>query len=402
MSDPLDLAPPWSRLATVHDDTDLFPQPTMDALSATYATRSHGALTIAFGDSIDAGSDLGSHYSDGSVYNALTIVSGQRVKWYRNAGVSGETTAQMLARIQADVIAYKPGIVITGGATNDLGQGVPTATTRANIVAIVDTLRAAGISVVLRTSPPCNVDGAGRRSATEKHNAWIAGFADARGIPLLDYYGPVVDETTGAFAAAYTSDGVHPNAAGQRRIADAAVATLPAVFTGKPNLVTSLVDSTDMLTGRGLFLGTPSGGLAGGWGTYGNDSVPSVEADAAIPGNWQKITGGTSSIRVIDTSITTGFAPGDIVELSARIEKAGVAGSKIRVQFFNSGGSGSGAGIDVCGGTRDVDGISVGRGPVPAATTSVTVEMIIEAGETFRVAQATLRNLTALGIATRS
>ncbi|MFB9647077.1 SGNH/GDSL hydrolase family protein, partial [Microbacterium terregens] len=73
-----------------------------------------------------------------------------------NAGINGNTSAQALARIDADVIAKLPngGLCTVMLGTNDIIQGVTLATFQANMQAIVAALVANRIVPVLLTIPP--------------------------------------------------------------------------------------------------------------------------------------------------------------------------------------------------------------------------------------------------------
>jgi acyl-CoA thioesterase-1 len=63
--------------------------------------------------------------------------------------VSGDTTASALGRVDADVLARDPRIVIVGLGGNDFLGGVPLASTETNLRAIVRKIEAAGAMVVL-------------------------------------------------------------------------------------------------------------------------------------------------------------------------------------------------------------------------------------------------------------
>src|SRR5262245_33920455 len=87
---------------------------------------SRGTGIIAFGDSLTAGygAAAGEDYP-----SRLSSMIGTPVA---NAGVSGDTTESALARIDADVLARNPRIVIVGLGGNDFLQNVPISVTEAN------------------------------------------------------------------------------------------------------------------------------------------------------------------------------------------------------------------------------------------------------------------------------
>lgn len=67
-----------------------------------------------------------------------------------NAGISGNTTSQGLARMDRDVLAHKPRLVVVMYGMNDVVRTEPE-TFRANLRTIVQRSRAAGAAVVLST-----------------------------------------------------------------------------------------------------------------------------------------------------------------------------------------------------------------------------------------------------------
>jgi acyl-CoA thioesterase-1 len=105
---------------------------------------------VAFGDSLTAGfgAEPGNSYPD--------FLQKELDNWrVVNAGVSGDTTTDGVNRL-AEVLAYKPRIVIVEFGGNDGLRGLPIETTRANLEQMVSTLQKAGVNVVLAgmTLPP--------------------------------------------------------------------------------------------------------------------------------------------------------------------------------------------------------------------------------------------------------
>jgi acyl-CoA thioesterase-1 len=111
-------------------------------------------VIVAFGDSLTAGfgADPGKSYPD-----FLQQELDRRGLRYRvvNAGISGETTTDALARLST-VTALKPAVVIVEFGGNDGLRGLPVSTTRANLDQIVAALKADGTTVLLAgmTLPP--------------------------------------------------------------------------------------------------------------------------------------------------------------------------------------------------------------------------------------------------------
>ena len=104
---------------------------------------SRGSSVIAFGDSLTSGygASAGEDYP-----SRLSAMSGVTVV---NAGRSGDTTESALARIDTDVLARDPRIVIVGLGGNDFLRSVPLATTEANLRTNVRKIQGGGAMVVL-------------------------------------------------------------------------------------------------------------------------------------------------------------------------------------------------------------------------------------------------------------
>ena len=104
---------------------------------------SKGSAVIAFGDSLTAGYGAG----PGEDYpSRVTGLSGISIQ---NAGVSGDTTAAALARLQSDVLDGDPRIVMVGLGGNDFLRGVSIDTTEANLRTIIKQVQGEGAMVIL-------------------------------------------------------------------------------------------------------------------------------------------------------------------------------------------------------------------------------------------------------------
>lgn len=158
-----------------------------------------GRNVIAFGDSLTAGYGAG----EGEDYpSRLAALSGIPLI---NAGVSGDTTATALERID-DVLTQEPRIVIVGLGGNDYLNGVPLDATEANLRTIVRRLQDAGAMVILLgfkfPSLNANYETMYERVAEEERCLLVAGVL--AGI-LTD--------------PALKSDAIHPNAKGYELMA---------------------------------------------------------------------------------------------------------------------------------------------------------------------------------------
>jgi lysophospholipase L1-like esterase len=112
---------------------------------------------VALGDSITyANENVSSYPYIGLSWARLACLKSQGAfSFVRNAGVSGNTTAQMLARFDTDVAPYPHDVLALLGGTNDAWAfQVPLATFAANIKAIADKEKARGGITLIGTVPP--------------------------------------------------------------------------------------------------------------------------------------------------------------------------------------------------------------------------------------------------------
>jgi lysophospholipase L1-like esterase len=152
-----------------------------------------------------------------------TVASDAGVVLVRNDGVDFDITAQMLGRVDRDVLAYSPDVVTVMGGTNDRANGVPLRTATANLGAIVRRLHDHGVRVVLLTIPPND-------GSVTAWNAAIRLLDVSEGCGLADTF-TVVADSRGHWRAGMSADGVHPNAAGYSRIEPVIAAALPITTT---------------------------------------------------------------------------------------------------------------------------------------------------------------------------
>lgn len=137
------------------------------------------------------------------------------------ASTVGYTTAQMISTHLPNVLLSNWDYCIVGEVTNDLGNSVPIATTRANITTIITALLDHGIMPILTTVPPNDsyASGAGLTWITQ-YNEWVKRQARLYRCPIVDYHSVLVNPSTNAYASGYSSDGTHPTANGAKPMGD--------------------------------------------------------------------------------------------------------------------------------------------------------------------------------------
>jgi acyl-CoA thioesterase-1 len=164
-----------------------------------------------------------------------------------NRGISGQTTTQILARFEQDVVRLNPKAVIVLGGTNDLARGIPLAQIEDNLALMGDVAKARGIRPAFASVTPVSdyhkdVDPRNERVASRPTasikalNSWLADYCRAEGFVYIDYYSALVD-SSGQMQADASDDGLHPNSKGYRIMSPLvldAVAKLTAPEAGDP------------------------------------------------------------------------------------------------------------------------------------------------------------------------
>lgn len=141
-------------------------------------------------------------------------------------GISGQTTYQFLSRFRDDVVELHPAVVVINAATNDVAENTHKYNARrtlGNIKSMVEIARANGIKVILTTTLPSASFGwnPSITDAPEKIaalNKELAAYAEAEGIPFVDYFSALVSSDGRSTDPAYSADGVHPGDEGYARM----------------------------------------------------------------------------------------------------------------------------------------------------------------------------------------
>jgi lysophospholipase L1-like esterase len=157
---------------------------------------------IALGDSITYGTGSTIAYPSFAPLWGATAV---------NHGVSGDGSAEMLARLPS-ILAASPPLVVIHCCTNDVQRGLAPSTTVANLGQMVSLIRGAGKTPVLVAPlPRNNVSTAALLAQTDA----IETYAHGACVRLLDFWFAFVHPTApGTMAPRTTHDGVHPNTYG--------------------------------------------------------------------------------------------------------------------------------------------------------------------------------------------
>jgi lysophospholipase L1-like esterase len=157
-----------------------------------------------------------------------------------NRGISGQTTGQMLGRVQSDVMKLRPSALLVLGGTNDIARGISLAAVEDNLTMIADLADFRGIKVILAAVLPVSdyqqdVDPSYARThlrppgTIKSLNSWIQSFCAQRKFQYLDYYSPMVD-ASGFLPADLSDDGLHPNSKGYRVMAPLALKAIDSTL----------------------------------------------------------------------------------------------------------------------------------------------------------------------------
>lgn len=145
-----------------------------------------------------------------------------------NAGVSGETSAGALHRIDWVLRSPADVVVIETGA-NDALRALPVAAARANIATILDRVRAskphARIFLVQMEAPP----NLGSEYTTSFHDMYTD-LARAKGAILI----PFLLQGVAGNPELNQGDGVHPNATGEKIVAETVWEALEPALRASP------------------------------------------------------------------------------------------------------------------------------------------------------------------------
>lgn len=258
-------------------------------LANTYNATKLGNTVVLFGDSLTdfnnyqggVSSAVTNNYGNKGFMSWANYLLEQRLNIVAIKGNGGNTTQQMLDRIYTDVIPFQPwGCVVLGGI-NDVAQGIPTATTLANLRRIYAILLQYGIVPIACTVWPINagLSWDANKLGIFRINAGIAETCyTTKGIIYVDTCDGIINPlSTSGYAATgmLNVDNLHPEGTAAYyagyKVYEALLPHLPAI----PRLTGSYADSMAVdgsslqLADNPTFVGsagttTPGGGAISG------------------------------------------------------------------------------------------------------------------------------------------
>ncbi|GGL52826.1 arylesterase [Wenxinia marina] len=175
-------------------------------------------MVAALGDSLTAGYGLPTEEGFVPTLQAWLDEAGADVRLV-NAGVSGDTTAGGLSRVDWTLTDDVDALIVELGG-NDMLRGLDPAAARENIAGILDAATAAGVDILLvGLAAPGNY---GPDYKAEFDAIWPELSEEYGTLLYPDFFAGISEgDRAGAAARWLQSDGIHPNAAGVERIVDA-------------------------------------------------------------------------------------------------------------------------------------------------------------------------------------
>lgn len=274
-------------------------------------------------------------------------------------GVNGETSAQILARVGTiTALSPRPKFCFVSAGNNDVENAVATATTIANIAAIITALNAVGIIAVIGPVFARSTSTAPQIAATRTINAAVRAMAAPSRMIWTDWSSLVGAD--GLALANVLYDGIHPGTKGARAMAPWAAGSVGRRVSGVFPLASNA--SPGLMT-NGLMAGTAgtvnfgfSGQNATGWTCYrvaaatgGTQTVAKV-ARTYGDGEWVQIAlagltyTDTWSGGIVTPAVsyaTAGLVEGDWAEFVVEVEvdPGAVNFEGIGVQVLDNNGS---------------------------------------------------------------
>jgi lysophospholipase L1-like esterase len=270
---------------------------------------------VGLGDSLTARSNVasgGAQNAQGTSFLAwAAALMGAAFTWL-NAGISGNTTAQMLARYATDVTPLSGRWLHLLGGGNDVSADVSASAIIANLTQIIALAKGEGRQIVLGTIYPfTSHTTTARRAAIAGVNAWIRAQGAAGTVIVADYYSAMVDQAGAIRSGLLVSDAIHPSIQGASVMGRALASALTARVGPRTHILSASQLDADNACQNGCMSGANASG-ANGWSVAGGVtgtgprgwSVTSTGAIVAVASK-QARTGNASAADFARVAITT-------------------------------------------------------------------------------------------------
>lgn len=228
---------------------------------------------------------------------------------YNVANNGGQDFLSRAPAAAVAAVALGAGFVRISYPHNDSVYGVPSATTKANMNAVIGIFRGAGLQVIqderlADSRPPNGAAPAGTTQATiQQHNAeisaWLNEYCRARGIYIYKQHSVTADPTTDAPATNISFDTLHLATYGGGVVGNENSVALPFPMLARYEYQGALNWRNGLYNGSMLGVGGTATGFTGtapdGWTTYksGSPGTPVLGTAARTdgrPGNYVTVT----------------------------------------------------------------------------------------------------------------
>jgi lysophospholipase L1-like esterase len=221
--------------ASAKESTAESAQPERAALTILAIGDSTTAGTPGFRSPIEAPPDGAGNPESQYTYWLAKERSDWRVL---NRGVNGERSDQVLARLDADLSAWRPDVVIVLAGVNDLYQGLASERVKDNLKQMYERCRSAGARVFACTILPYDFSTLEIRERMHDVNDWIRRTSREEQMGFCDTF-RAMEHPAFPDRLVSTADGLHPDRAGYRRMGEAirdALSDWLANVSGEGNL----------------------------------------------------------------------------------------------------------------------------------------------------------------------
>jgi lysophospholipase L1-like esterase len=190
---------------------------------------SSGVVVVGLGDSITAGNPLWDpdphkRPQDGgnpeSQYLYWAARADPRIE-FRNCGVGGERTDQILARLDSSVEGAS--VLVVQGGINDVVQKRSIDEAAANLGRMVQLGKGRGLAVVLIDVLPWNRGWPDAEGEIRRLNDLVRDLGASESVEVMPFHDTLEDpDRPGRMREDWTDDGNHPSIAGYRRLGELA------------------------------------------------------------------------------------------------------------------------------------------------------------------------------------
>ena len=277
------------------------------------------------------------------------------------------------------------------------------------MLSIYNQLLTAGIMPVACTLNPSNALGGVDTNLTA-FNTWIVRNAQLMGLPLVDFYGALASDS-GGYAAGLNNDNVHQSPAGAKVMGTAIWNALKPLVVAQPPWISQDQPTTDATRkiGNALFLtDTNADGVPDLWAVSGAPTV-ALATDTANFGArsgkvWTITRGASNAVATLTPAVT--LTPGGRLWYAIKFATTGVqaAGGSIDIHLESTDQATELLGMQAWP-AQDTAGMAVyvlaGEMVMPSGLPSnnLQIRCQIRTGGTLKLAQPTLIDLAAAGIA---